>query len=181
MIDHFTLTVPDLARSKEFYRRALEPLGYSVLMDFGEMVGFGDRQKPYFWLKAGPSGTQPMHMAFEAPSREAVEAFYAAALAGGARDNGRPGPRSDYHPNYYGAFVIELDGHPIEAVCHLSPEQLAGSQVTRKAGAAKKAPKSTKKSAPRKSAKKSAKKSAPPKSTKKKSSAKRKSAPKKRR
>jgi hypothetical protein len=142
-------------------------------MDFGEMVGFGDRRKPSFWLKAGPSGTQPMHIAFQAPNRAAVDAFHAAALEAGARDNGGPGTRGDYHPNYYGAFVIELDGHPIEAVCHLSAEQLTASKVTRKAGAAKKAPKSTKKSAPQKSTKKSA--------PKKKASAKRKSTGKKRR
>lgn len=118
MIDHFTLTVRDLQRSKAFYRAALAPLGFDVRMDFGEYVGFGDRQKPYFWLKEGSAPTQPMHIAFQARNRAAVDAFHAAALAAGARDDGAPGLRADYHPNYYGAFVVELDGHPIEAVCH---------------------------------------------------------------
>jgi catechol 2,3-dioxygenase-like lactoylglutathione lyase family enzyme len=121
MIDHFTLTVSDLARSKQFYSRALAALGYRVLMDFGKVVGFGDDRKPYFWLKEGAKATQPMHIAFQAKDRAAVDAFHTAALKAGARDDGKPGLRKEYHPSYYGAFVIELDGHPIEAVCHTAP------------------------------------------------------------
>ena len=138
MIDHFTLTVPEMARAKDFYTRALAPLGYSVLMDFGEMVGFGDR-KPYFWLKSGPNGSQPMHMAFEARSRKAVDEFHAAALEAGARDDGAPGLRKDYHPNYYAAFVVEVNGHPIEAVCHLAPAAASERKAARKSPAPKRA------------------------------------------
>jgi catechol 2,3-dioxygenase-like lactoylglutathione lyase family enzyme len=146
MIDHFTLTVSNLGRSKAFYNRALAPLGYKLLMDFGQAVGYGDEKKPYFWLKEGPEASRPMHIAFQAKNRAAVDAFHSAALAAGARDDGRPGLREMYHPNYYGSFVIELDGHPIEAVCHAAP------------GGAKKAPAkkpAAKKAAPRKTAKKS--------------------------
>ena len=117
MIDHFTLTVRDLARSRAFYEQALAPLGYAVKKAFPEIVGFGDERKPYFWIKQGPP-TQPMHLAFAAKSRAAVDAFHAAALAAGAEDAGAPGLRPHYHSNYYGAFVTDPDGHPIEAVCH---------------------------------------------------------------
>jgi catechol 2,3-dioxygenase-like lactoylglutathione lyase family enzyme len=152
MIDHFTLSVADMARSKEFYTRALQPLGYTVLMDFGELVGFGDGRKPYFWLKASATPTQPMHIAFEARSRAAVDAFHAAALQAGARDDGSPGVRSEYHPNYYGAFVVELNGHPIEAVSHLPHKKVSAQRVAQKAGA----PKSRPKGSPRKAAGKKA-------------------------
>ncbi len=136
MIDHFTLTVSNLGRSKEFYSAALAPLGYRLLMDFGEFVGFGDEKKPYFWLKEGPEASRPMHIAFRAKDRAAVNAFYDAALVAGARDDGKPGVRELYHPNYYGAFVIELDGHPIEAVCHAAPGA-AKKAAPRKAAARK--------------------------------------------
>ncbi len=87
-------------------------------MEFGSLVGFGD-SKPYLWLKQAPAGTTPQHVAFSAKSRAAVDAFYAAAVSNGAKDDGAPGLRADYHPNYYGAFVIDpLNGHPIEAVNH---------------------------------------------------------------
>lgn len=118
MIDHLTLTVRDLQRSRAFYEQALAPLGYRVKMTFQEFCGFGDEHKPYFWLKPGDPPTQPMHLAFRARRRADVDAFYAAALAAGARDNGPPGPRPQYHAAYYGAFVIDPDGHPIEACCH---------------------------------------------------------------
>jgi catechol 2,3-dioxygenase-like lactoylglutathione lyase family enzyme len=144
MIDHFTLTVRNLQRSKKFYNAALAPLGYRVLMDFGEYVGYGDR-KPYLWLKQGAQATRPMHIAFMAKDRAAVNAFHKAALAAGARDDGKPGVREMYHPNYYGAFVVELDGHPIEAVCHAPPasasaKKSAPSKSARKARAKAKAP-----------------------------------------
>ena len=139
MIDHFTLTVADLERSKTFYTEALRPLGYAIRMDFGEMVGFGDSQKPYFWLKTGAQPSQAMHIAFEAKNRGAVDSFHAAALGAGARDDGKPGVRPDYHPHYYGAFVIDPDGHPIEAVCH-APLAAKGSGGAKKTGAAKKSP-----------------------------------------
>jgi catechol 2,3-dioxygenase-like lactoylglutathione lyase family enzyme len=118
VLDHLTLTVRDLARSRAFYTRALAPLGYSVRMEFEQIIGFGDSAKPYFWLKQGDPPTQPMHIAFMAIGRPAVEAFHAAALEAGAADNGPPGLRERYHPSYYAAFVFDPDGHPIEAVCH---------------------------------------------------------------
>lgn len=148
MIDHLTLTVRDAARTKAFYSAALQPLGYRVLMEFGEMFGMG-AEGPVFWVKPGDPPTQPMHLAFAAKDRPSVDAFYAAALAAGARDNGPPGLRPDYHPNYYGAFVFDPDGHPIEAVCHAPP---AAAKAKPKAGkkAAKAKARPAKKAAARK-------------------------------
>jgi len=133
MIDHMTLTVRNLPASVDFYKRALAPLGYRVVMDFKKFAGFGDAHKPYFWLKSGPTPTQPMHIAFKAGSRAMVDAFHAAALEAGGKDNGSPGLREHYHPSYYGAFAIDPDGHPIEAVCHQP-----SSPAKRKAPARKK-------------------------------------------
>jgi catechol 2,3-dioxygenase-like lactoylglutathione lyase family enzyme len=125
-LDHISVTVSDFARSKAFYQRALEPLGITLLMDYGRAAGFGRGDKPDFWLGAGPTSFQkpehlhnitPQHVAFAARSRSEVDAFHRAALAAGARDFGPPGLR-DYHPNYYGAFVLDPDGHNIEAVFH---------------------------------------------------------------
>ena len=124
MIDHFTLTVSNIKRSKTFYVKALAPLGYAIRMDFGELAGFGDAKKPYFWLKQG-DGQPPMHIAFQAKNRAAVDAFHAAAIRAGAKDDGKPGLREHYHPDYYGAFVVDPDGHPIEAVCHLAEGKAA--------------------------------------------------------
>lgn len=121
MIDHLTWTVRDIGRSKSFYSAALAPLGYGVVMEFEGMLGLGRPEKPFFWLKQGQTPTTPMHLAFRADDRRSVDAFHAAALAAGAQDNGPPGLRPDYHPNYYGAFVFDPDGHPIEAVCHFPP------------------------------------------------------------
>jgi catechol 2,3-dioxygenase-like lactoylglutathione lyase family enzyme len=121
MIDHLTLTVRDVERSVAFYSRALAALGYGVSMRFENLVGLGTKRKPFFWLKSGPSPTQPMHLAFVAPSREAVDVFHTDALAAGAQDDGPPGLRPHYHAHYYGAFVVDPDGHPVEAVCHLPP------------------------------------------------------------
>lgn len=116
MIDHIGLPVRDLARSKAFYQQALAPLGYQLLMEFPHAVGFGIPPKPDFWIGPGEPGAS-VHVAFRG-TREQVDAFYQAALAAGGKDNGAPGPRPIYHPNYYGAFVHDPDGHNIEAVCH---------------------------------------------------------------
>ena len=121
MIDHLTLTVRDLARSKGFYAQALAPLGGAVQMEFEGILGIGQPGKPTFWIKQGDPPTQAMHLAFVAPDRSSVDAFHAAALAAEAKDNGAPGLRADYHPNYYAAFVIDPDGHNVEAVCHAPP------------------------------------------------------------
>jgi catechol 2,3-dioxygenase-like lactoylglutathione lyase family enzyme len=144
MIDHLTLTVRDSSRSRPFYEKALAPLGYRVVMEFGDLCGFGD-EKPSLWMKPGDPPTTPQHLAFVAPSRAAVAAFHAAALAAGGRDNGAPGLRPDYHATYYAAFVIDPDGHNLEAVTH-RPEGKAAPRRTarpaaRKAGARKGRPK----------------------------------------
>jgi catechol 2,3-dioxygenase-like lactoylglutathione lyase family enzyme len=118
MIDHLGVSVSDLDASRAFYAKALAPLGYEPIMVFDEAVGFGVPPKPDFWLSTGEPGMPSLHVAFGAASRAAVDAFYAAALAAGGRDNGAPGVRAHYHPDYYGAFVLDPDGHNIEAVCH---------------------------------------------------------------
>jgi catechol 2,3-dioxygenase-like lactoylglutathione lyase family enzyme len=119
MIDHLTLRVRNHEKSKAFYKAALKPLGYELLMEFEGFAGLGVKPKPDFWLAAAEKRKyDQLHLAFRAPSRKAVDEFYAAAIKAGAKDNGKPGTRKDYHPNYYGAFVLDLDGHNIEAVCH---------------------------------------------------------------
>ena len=118
MIDHITLMVSDITRSKAFYQAALEPLGYGVIMALPTGAGLGVAGKPDLWIFQMGEAPQPVHVAFAASDRAAVHAFHAAALAAGATDNGGPGLRAQYHPNYYGAFVHDPDGHNIEAVCH---------------------------------------------------------------
>ncbi|MBS7706385.1 VOC family protein [Chelatococcus asaccharovorans] len=119
MIDHFGLQVSDYDQARAFYAKALAPLGYTVVMEFADSTaGFGLDGKPDFWIYAGGRTSPPVHVAFRAETRAIVDAFYAAALSAGATDNGAPGLRLDYHPNYYGAFVRDGDGHNIEAVCH---------------------------------------------------------------
>ena len=117
MIDHMGILVTDLDASVAFYTRALAPLGYEVVLRLPQVVGFGVAGKPDFWI-AGGKPTDKLHVAFRASGRDRVRAFYEAALAAGGRDNGPPGIRQIYHPNYYGAFVHDPDGHNIEAVCH---------------------------------------------------------------
>jgi len=120
MIDHFNLPVADLQRSRRFYELALEPFGYPFLMQDGAAVGFG-RECWRFGIVQMVGPIPRLHLAFEAPSRAHVERFFAAALQAGGRDNGRPGLRSSYDANYYAAFVLDPDGHNIEAVCRLPP------------------------------------------------------------
>jgi catechol 2,3-dioxygenase-like lactoylglutathione lyase family enzyme len=123
MFDHVGLNVKDYAASRAFYERALAPLGWKVVMAFDEWkaAGFGEAAKPDFWItEREPYGTGT-HVAFAAADRPRVDAFHAAALAAGGTDNGAPGIREMYHPTYYGAFVLDLDGNNIEAVCH-APE-----------------------------------------------------------
>lgn len=119
MLDHVTLKVGDYARAQAFYDQALAPLGLKRLMgDMQNFAGYGDT-RPFFWIGAG-GGPGSAHVAFAAKDRATVNAFYTAAVAAGGRDNGRPGVRAHYHPNYYGAFVLDPDGNNIEAVCHAS-------------------------------------------------------------
>jgi catechol 2,3-dioxygenase-like lactoylglutathione lyase family enzyme len=118
MIDHIGVSVSDLEKSIEFYKKALAPLGYELLMNFpGFASGFGVKPKPDFWIGKGEV-KQNVHVAFRAAGRAEVRAFYEAAMAAGATDNGPPGPRPHYHEHYYGGFVKDPDGHNIEAVCH---------------------------------------------------------------
>jgi len=114
MIAHTTLPVSDYRRAKTFYVNALAPLGYTNNMEFGESAGFNDGKNTDFWI-AKESTVVPTHVAFEAKDKLQVEAFYDAALAAGAKDNGKPGYR-DYWPGYYAAFVRDPDGNNIEAV-----------------------------------------------------------------
>ncbi|HEX6998989.1 MAG TPA: VOC family protein [Gammaproteobacteria bacterium] len=115
MIAHTSLPVSDYVTAKRFYQKALAPLGYRNNMEFGEAAGFNDGKNTDFWI--GKSDTVvPLHVAFEAKSREEVHAFYEAALAAGGKDNGGPGYRREYWPGYYAAFVHDPDGHNIEAV-----------------------------------------------------------------
>ena len=121
MIDHVTVGVSDLSRSREFYMRALLPLGFSELGSWSEgspEVEFGLEEAEDFAIStAYPTGA-PVHVAFAADRREQVDAFHSAAIAAGGRDNGAPGLRPEYSDGYYGAFVLDPDGHNIEAVCH---------------------------------------------------------------
>ena len=121
MIDHAGFGVSDYERSKAFYTRALAPLGITLLMEpMGRAAGFGEGRKPFFFLEADRAPVTGLHLAFEAPDRATVDAFHAAALEAGATDNGAPGVREIYHPNYYGAYVLDPDGNNVEAVCHKS-------------------------------------------------------------
>jgi|SRR6516165_8005731 catechol 2,3-dioxygenase-like lactoylglutathione lyase family enzyme len=126
-LDHITVVVSNYPRAKAFYQKALAPLGIELIMEFGEAGGFGKNGKPDFWIGVGPSSFQkaehvktitPQHVAFTAHSRAEVEAFHSAALAAGAKDFGAPGIRAHYHPKYFGAFVLDPDGHNVEAVFH---------------------------------------------------------------
>ena len=118
MLDHIGVAVSNYEKSKRFYAAALAPLGYAVVMEFGgDAVGLGAGGRPDFWLSQGAS-VAPAHIAFAARDRASVDAFYKAAIAAGGRDNGGPGVRVQYHPTYYGAFMLDPDGNNVEAVCH---------------------------------------------------------------
>lgn len=114
-VDHIGISVSDLEKAKAFYTAALAPLGMKIISDYGVTVGMGD-DFPFLWLSAGNAGH--VHLALTAPDRATVDAFHAAAVAAGGTDNGKPGPRPEYHEHYYGAFVLDADGHNIEAVFH---------------------------------------------------------------
>ncbi|HJU39480.1 MAG TPA: VOC family protein [Tahibacter sp.] len=126
MLDHVGFKVADIDRSRAFYDAALAPLGYGLVMevtpamtgDGSTHLGYGANGKPDFWVSTGPATRGGLHVAIVAPNRAAVDAFHKAALAAGATDNGAPGLRPHYHEHYYGAFVIDLDGHNLEAVTH---------------------------------------------------------------
>ena len=121
MLDHISIGVSNLEASKAFYLKALAPLDVVVVRELPGSAGIGRRGFPTFWLSATDREPAPLHLAFRAETREQVDAFYRAALEAGARDNGAPGLRQHYHPDYYGAFVIGPDGHNVEVVCHHAP------------------------------------------------------------
>ncbi len=128
MLDHIGFGVSDFVTSKAFYERTLAPLGYGLIMEVtpemtgtdARHAGFGVNDKPSFWIGNGEMTHGSLHVALLATSRAQVDAFHVAAISAGGRDNGAPGLRTLYHPNYYGAFVLDPDGHNIEAVCHAS-------------------------------------------------------------
>jgi len=125
MLDHVGFSVSDYEHAKAFYRKALEPLGYELVMEVRQSdndspaAGFGIAGKPDFWIGGEGGLNRPLHVALTAKDRASVDAFYHAAIAAGGKDNGAPGLRPHYHPDYYAAFVLDPDGHNIEAVCHL--------------------------------------------------------------
>ena len=125
MIDHMGIGASDFEASRTFYEAALTPLGVKLVMEVTPEqsggyhgLGLGSNGKPFFWLGNGGAKGTGGHVAFAADTRAEVDAFYAAAMAAGGRDNGPPGIRAHYHPNYYGAFVFDPDGTNVEAVCH---------------------------------------------------------------
>ncbi len=123
MIDHLSIPVSDLTRSIAFYTTALAPLGYKVAREYlPHAAGLSDGNgKIDLWLVAKDVAPLPLHVALTSPGRAAVDAFHVAAMIAGATDNGAAGPRPQYHAHYYGAFVLDPDGHNLEAVCH-TPE-----------------------------------------------------------
>lgn len=124
MIDHTGFNVSDFALSRSFYEKTLAPLGYRIGLELESSVGFaarrgsGDDPGGDFWIGAGEPQTPRMHVAFRAANEDEVNAFYRAAIEAGGKDNGAPGERPHYHPGYYAAFVLDPDGHNIEAVYH---------------------------------------------------------------
>lgn len=123
MIDHVTIRVSDYDKSRDFYTRALQPLGYEIATEYVEgddrICGWKKRDKWNWWIRQKSPISGPTQIAWNADSRAQVDAFYAAAIAAGGKDNGAPGVRAHYHPGYYGAFVLDPDGNNIEAVCYL--------------------------------------------------------------
>ncbi len=126
MIDHTGVNVSNFKVSREFYIKALAPIGYKLMLEFAteagkeiDAAGFGEAPIVDFWIGHETPNKPGIHVAFRAKTREQVDAFYAAAITAGGRDNGKPGLRPHYHANYYGAFVLDPDGHNIEAVCHV--------------------------------------------------------------
>jgi catechol 2,3-dioxygenase-like lactoylglutathione lyase family enzyme len=146
-IDHTSLSVSDYEAAKKFYAAALKPLRVELMMEFPahvtgsvDVAGLGADGKPFLWLANAGKTTPRVHLAFRAETRAQVDAFFKAAIAAGGTDNGPPGLRPMYHPNYYGAFVLDADGHNIEAVCHAPPKAVSRKKTAsgRKATPARK-------------------------------------------
>src|SRR4029077_3385700 len=132
MLDHISLRVQDFARALTFYKAALAPIGYRVAMEYPGGAGLGEPGKPDLWLSLTDKALHPTHVAFRT-DRASVDAFHAAALAAGGTDNAPPGVRTDYHPHYYAAFVIDPEGNNIEVVCHDPPGGTRKAAATRAA------------------------------------------------
>ncbi len=128
MIDHLAIDVNDLKKSGDFYENALTPLGYQKLAEAPQEVGgrrtlgWEDSANTDFYIGEGSRNKPRIHIAFRADNRKKVDEFYKAAIAAGGKDNGKPGLRPEFHENYYGAFVLDPDGHNVEAVCHEPPD-----------------------------------------------------------
>lgn len=122
MIDHMTFRVRDIEKTKIFYSKVLIPIGYKLGFEevFGDtkVIGFSKNNKTDTWFTSDTPVSGPVHIAWKVNSKSEVAAFYEAAIAAGGKDNGKPGKREIYHPNYYGAFVLDPDGNNIEAVFH---------------------------------------------------------------
>jgi catechol 2,3-dioxygenase-like lactoylglutathione lyase family enzyme len=124
MIAHVGIQVSDIERSKKFYSEALKPIGYQMIREYGvtpsrpaASAGFGEAPRADLWIYQGKPNRAGTHIAFQVNKRALVDAFYQAAIAAGGKDNGKPGLRPQYNPNYYGGFVLDPDGYSIEAVC----------------------------------------------------------------
>jgi catechol 2,3-dioxygenase-like lactoylglutathione lyase family enzyme len=122
MIDHVSIGVRDIARTKRFYDAALKPLGYACLSEGTDSLGYG-RAAVAFWISAAERPVAPdersgLHFCFSAPTRKSVDGFHQAALGAGGRDNGKPGVRADYGADYYAGFVVDPDGYRLEAYCN---------------------------------------------------------------
>ncbi len=120
MLDHISLSVTDTTKAQAFYAKALAPLGYKLVSEYEGGFGIGVESGSTIWAGKGPAQKPIAHLAFRAADRKQVDAFYKAAMAAGGCDNGKPGPRENYSPTYYAAFVLDPDGNNVEAVCHAS-------------------------------------------------------------
>ena len=118
-LDHISVNVRRFKRAREFYRAALGAIGMKINLEFSSALGLGSKKEKVFWLVRDLGASGGGHYAFRVRYREEVDAFHAAALAAGGTDNGAPGLRPMYHPNYYGAYVLTADGVNLEAVCHV--------------------------------------------------------------
>jgi len=116
VLDHVSLKVKDFGKSKAFYQKALAPLGVRMIAEYETSAGFGRGEEASLWIGAGTAHSPAIHVAIASPDKAAVGAFHAAALKAGGKDNGAPGPRADYGPRYYAAFVLDPDGNNLEAV-----------------------------------------------------------------
>ena len=137
MIDHVSVRVSDFSRLLAFYREALAPIGYEVIMEYPGAVGLGADGKPDLWLMQTDQQLNPTHVALSSMARAPIDAFYSAGLAAGGTDNGPPGLRLDYHPTYYAAYVRDPEGNNIEVVCHMDPNAKAARPAAKRKAAGK--------------------------------------------